>query len=120
MSASATRQQFPSSAFSRRDFILQSGVSLMAGGLSLASGCSTLSDAGYAQPPMVGSQLHGWSQYYDRAGKKLGEHMDEALSAIRDCGYDYAEGSLDINHPENNAQFAERCKAKGLRPVSFF
>src|SRR5262245_18504701 len=115
MNPSATRsEQFPSSVLSRRAFIL------MAGGLSLTSGCSTLSDAGYAQRPMVGSQLYGWSQYYDRDGKKIGEHVDEVLSAIRDCGYDYAEGTLDINRPENNGQFAERCKANGLRPVSFY
>src|SRR5207244_429177 len=116
---SATRSsQFPS--VSRRDFILQSGAALMAGGLSLASGCSTLSRPGYTQQPLVGSQLNGWAQYYDRAGKKLSEHIDEVLSAIRDCGYDYAESTLDSARPENNASFADRCKAKGLRPVSFY
>jgi inosose dehydratase len=71
-------------------------------------------------PPLVGSQLYGWGQYYDREGKRLDEHMDEALSAIRDAGYDYAEGFLDVGTPENNAKFAERLRKKGLRPVSLY
>lgn len=118
--AAPSSPHVPSSTLSRRDFILQSSPALLAGGLSLASGCSTLSLPGYSQPPLVGSQLYGWGQYYDRAGKKLSEHTDEVLSAIRDCGYDYAETTLDIDRPENNAQFAERCQVKGLRPVSFY
>jgi len=70
--------------------------------------------------PLVGSQLYGWGQYYERDGKKFNDHIDEVLSAIRDCGYDYAEGSLDVGTPENNAKFAERLRAKGLKPVSLY
>ena len=51
---------------------------------------------------LVGTQLYGWGQYYERAGKKLYEHLDEVFSAIKDAGYDYAEGSLDVNRPESN------------------
>jgi inosose dehydratase len=69
---------------------------------------------------LVGSQLYGWGQYYQRMNKNLGDHLDEAFSALRDCGYDYAEGSLDAEHPENNTHFADRLRAKGMRPVSLY
>jgi inosose dehydratase len=69
--------------------------------------------------PLVGSQLYGWDQYYQREGKKLEEHLDEVLSALRDAGYDYAEHGLSAS-AEGNARFAERLKAKGLRPVCLY
>jgi inosose dehydratase len=72
------------------------------------------------KPPLVGTQLYGWGQYYDREGKKLFDHLDEALSAIRDCGYHYAEGWLDVGTPENNGKFADKLRAKGLKPVSLY
>jgi inosose dehydratase len=72
------------------------------------------------KPPLVGSQLYGWGQYYDRDGKKLAEHQDEVLSALRDAGYDYAEGSLDVTTPDNNAKFADRLRKRGLKPVSLY
>ena len=68
----------------------------------------------------VGSQLYGWGQYYERMGKEFDSHLDEVLSALRDAGYDYAEGSLDVQTPEKNVRFAERLRAKGLKPVSFY
>ncbi len=71
-------------------------------------------------PPMVGSQLYGWGQYYDRAKGKLAEHLDEVFAAMKDSGYDYAEGSLDVAVPENNAKLAERLKKNGLHPVSLY
>jgi inosose dehydratase len=69
--------------------------------------------------PLVGSQLYGWGQYFQREGKSLEAEMDGALSALRDAGYDYAEHSMSAN-PERNMQFAERLKSKGLRPVSLY
>jgi inosose dehydratase len=69
--------------------------------------------------PLVGSQLYGWGQYYQREGKKLETHLDEVLSALRDAGYDYAEHNLS-SQAEGNAKFAERLKAKGLRPVCLY
>lgn len=71
-------------------------------------------------PPLVGSQLYGWSQYYEREGKVLSAHLDDVLSALRDSGYDYAEGTLDTTNPDQNARFAERLAAKGLKPVSLY
>ena len=72
----------------------------------------------YAIP--VGSNIFGWSQYYQRMNKNVNDNLDDVLSALRDAGYDYLEGSIDASHPENNAQFAERMRAKGLRPVAIY
>ncbi len=71
-------------------------------------------------PPLVGSQLYGWGQYYDRSGKKLSEHLDETFRALRGLGYDYAEATLDVVNPDNNARLAERMSKAGLKPVSFY
>ncbi|HEY1173222.1 MAG TPA: sugar phosphate isomerase/epimerase [Verrucomicrobiae bacterium] len=70
--------------------------------------------------PLVGTQLYGWGQYYQRDGKKPAEHTEEILSAVRDCGYDYAETSLDSAQPENNQKLADQMKAKGLKPFSLY
>lgn len=72
------------------------------------------------KPPLVGSQLYGWGQFCQREGKDLNAHLDDVLSALRDAGYDYAEGNLDVANPENNAKFAERLRKRGLRPVSLY
>jgi len=42
------------------------------------------------------------------------------MSALRDCGYDYLEGFMNVAQPEENAQFAEQLRAKGLQPVSMY
>lgn len=81
-------------------------------------GCQSLGVS--AHRPLVGTQLYGWGQYYDRAGKNLDQHMEEALGLIRDGGFDYAEGSLDVAHPENHAKFAARLQKASLRPVSLY
>ena len=55
------------------------------------------------------------------AGRRnVDAHLDEVFSALRDAGYDYAEGSLDVATPENNARLAERLRSRGLRPVSLY
>src|SRR4030095_8845777 len=95
-------------SFSRRSF-LQTSAGMLAG-VALS-----------AEPakPLVGSQLYGWGQYYQREGKNLGERLDEVFSALRDAGYDYAEHGLSSD-PEANFKLGERMKDKGLRPVSFY
>jgi sugar phosphate isomerase/epimerase len=70
--------------------------------------------------PRVGSQLYGWGQYYQRDGKNLNDHLDEVFAALRDAGYDYAEGFLDATNPEANLKFAERLRARGLAPVALY
>ena len=70
--------------------------------------------------PMIGSQLYGWGQYYSRAGKNAYKNLDEIFSALRDSGYNYAEGNLDAGTPEKNAEFADKLRKKGLQPVSLY
>lgn len=97
---------------SRRQF----GLQLAAGSLAAAA-----SAAPARRPkPVVGSQLYGWGQYYDREGRDLQKNLDEVFKALKDSGYDYAEGSLDAHTPDNNARFADRLRRAGLRPVSLY
>ena len=95
--------------FTRRTFLHTTAAALAARSFAAES----------APQPLVGSQLYGWGQYYQREGKKLGEHMDDVLSALRDAGYDYAEHSLS-GSPEANVKFGEQLRARGLKPVSFY
>jgi inosose dehydratase len=67
---------------------------------------------------LVGSNVYGWTQYAERDKKKF--DVDEVLSALRDTGYDYLESWMDVNEPEANATFAEKVRAKGLKPVSLY
>ena len=99
------------SMWSRREFLGASSWA-MAG---VALGAAETKTAG-----VVGSQLYGWGQYYQREGKDMNAHLDEVFSGLRDAGYDYAEGNLDSVHPEKNAEFASKLRAKGLRPVSLY
>jgi inosose dehydratase len=112
-------------ALSRRHFLKLTGATV--GGSALASLLpagrllsAPAPGAADREEPVVGSQLYGWGQYYQRMGKDLNDHLDEVLAAIRDCGYDYAEGSLDVEQPENSRRFADQLRAKGLRPVSIY
>lgn len=97
----------------RREFLTRSTALAALTALPHFSAASTTS-------PLVGTQLYGWGQYYQRDGKQLAEHLDEILSAVRDCGYDYAETSLDSAQPDNNHKLADRMKSKGLKPVSLY
>jgi sugar phosphate isomerase/epimerase len=69
---------------------------------------------------LVGTQLYGWTQYYQRAERDFAAHLDEVLNACRDCGYDYVEGFLNADNPAANADFAERLLKHQLRPVSLY
>ena len=68
--------------------------------------------------PLVGSQLYGWGQYYERNKKALDQH--EVFAALKQAGYDYAEGSLDVQDHGANAKFSERLRQHGLVPVSLY
>ena len=66
--------------------------------------------------PVVGSQLYGWGQYYDRDGRSMDQHLPEVLKALKDSGYDYAEASLDTHTFDNNRRFTvELAIEKGTR-----
>lgn len=67
---------------------------------------------------LIGSQMYGWGQYYEREKKAF--NTGEILSALRDAGYDYAEGSFGAPNFEAAAKFAEELRAKGLKPVSMY
>ena len=106
-------------AANRREF-----VKTVAAALGAAVGLPWSVRAASPEPKpagaLVGSQLYGWGQYYQREGKSLNDHLDEVFSALRDAGYDYAEGSVAAANPEANLQFAERSRAKGLKPVALY
>jgi len=100
----------------RRKFLHASAA---AGAAAIVQGApARAEDAAPLPKPRVGSQLYGWTQYYDRDKKKF--DPVEVMSALRDAGYDYAEGSLDTGTPANNAQLAETMKGKGLVPVCLY
>jgi inosose dehydratase len=67
---------------------------------------------------LVGSNVYGWTQYAQREKRKF--DIEEVISALRDTGYDYLESFMTVDHPEENAHFAEQLKAKGLQPVSLY
>jgi inosose dehydratase len=102
------------SPLNRRSFLKSAGTALLA--------CAAAKTRISAEEPKipVGSNIYGWSQYYQRDGKNVNEHLDEVLSALRDAGYDYLEAFMDVNRPENNARLAERMRAKGLRPICLY
>jgi inosose dehydratase len=108
---------------SRREFIRRAGATLLfAGAGSAAQFVLPLQAADETPGPkpvaLVGSNIYGWGQYYERDKKKL--DVAEVLSALRDTGYDYLERNLDLEQPDNNARFAEEMIAKGLKPVSLY
>jgi inosose dehydratase len=103
----------------RRQFLSRAGT--LAAAIAARNAPSAAAES-VSQPalPLVGSQLYGWGQYYERDKKDFSARIGEVLSAIRDCGCDYAEGSMDVWQVENNARFAEQLKQKGLKPVSLY
>ncbi|HUS35728.1 MAG TPA: hypothetical protein VM680_10285, partial [Verrucomicrobiae bacterium] len=86
---------------------------------ALAAVAAQLSRAAEAKPMLIGSQLYGWGQYYARDKKPF--NVDEALSALRDMGYDYAEHSTDPNNlAQASASLGEKLRAKGLKTISMY
>ena len=105
-----------SDKLTRRNFLERTAVTTAA----LATTPTILVGADAPTKLLIGSQLYGWGQYYEREGKNVYERVDEVLSALRDAGYDYAEASVDLGKPENNAAFAEKLRKKGMQPVSLY
>ncbi|MFO1501160.1 MAG: sugar phosphate isomerase/epimerase [Verrucomicrobiota bacterium] len=108
-----------SSLLSRRHFVRVLALSAGAGVAQALRSPAAPAPASPGKIP-VGSNIYGWGQYYQREGKKIEDHLDDVLSALRDAGYDYLEGFVDVNTPENNARFAEKLRLKGLRPVCLY
>jgi inosose dehydratase len=109
-----------SNGLNRREFIRRTGSAALLGALSTAPFGAPAAPQEPASKILVGSQLYGWGQYYQRMKKDLSANMDEVLSALRDSGYDYAEGNMDAGNPENNLKFAAQLKAHGLKPVCLY
>lgn len=109
---------------SRREFLCRASASACAGALAAAKSLPQpllAAQKREARPKvMIGSGMYGWGQYYRRDKKNIADHMDEALAAIRDCGYEFAEGFVDVKVPDNNGKFADQMKAKGLKPVCIY
>jgi inosose dehydratase len=109
---------------SRREFVSLAGQATALGALALSAAplarnvrAADRSGAALEQA-VVGSNIYGWSQYAQRDKKPL--DVGEVISALRDCGYDYLENTMDVGTPENNAKFADQLKEKGLQPVSLY
>jgi inosose dehydratase len=114
------RSSYPTS---RREFIRQSGSALALATLASPTLSSQRLHAAEtpSSPPekgLVGSNIYGWGQYAQRENRNL--DVGEVISALRDAGYDYLENFMDLGRPENNAQFADQLRAKGLQPVSLY
>ncbi len=110
---------FSDGLLDRRKFLLQvAGTSTLAAASSLV-GCTSTSTSKPAKP-LVGTQLYGWGQYYDRDKKNLTANLPEALSAMRDCGFDYAEGWFDAARPENMQRFADQLRERGMCALSLY
>ncbi len=105
---------------SRREFIKQVGSAMAMGAVMspLTRSIAAESPPAAGQKTLVGSNIYGWGQYAQRDKKKL--DPEDVMSALRDAGYDYLEGFVNVVKPDETAKFAEQSKAKGLRPVSIY
>lgn len=103
---------------SRRRFIRNAGAAALA--FCAPAARSLAGKESPAEKIPVGSNIYGWGQYYKKMNKNVQDNLGEVLSALRDAGYDYLEGFLDVKEPANNAAFAEQMRAKGLRPVCLY
>ena len=105
---------------SRRQFLREAltGAAVLAVTPLVGLAATESAAAAPVKKTLVGSNVYGWGQYAERDHKPL--NLDEVLSALRDTGYDYLEYYLNVNAPDENGAFAERLRAKGLRPVSLY
>lgn len=97
----------------RRKFLFRTGTLLAASHAALSSAGEANSNP--VPKPLVGSGFYGWTQYYQRDGKDPNQYLDEIFAAVRDSGFDFVEGFIDVAQPEKNLRLAERMRAKGLK-----
>lgn len=107
------RNGFPTT---RREFLQRAGLLGAASASGLLHGCGC-SGKGRAET-LVGSNAFGWTQYAKRDKRPF--DISGTMSALRDCGYDYLEPSVDLARPDGIAELAEQMKARGLKPVSVY
>jgi inosose dehydratase len=104
----------------RREFIraLAAAAALSCAGGPLFSEIKAAETPSVTKKTLVGSNVYGWTQYAQRDKKEF--NVEDVISALRDTGYDYLESWMNLDHPEENARFAEQLRAKGLQPVSLY
>ncbi len=103
----------PAPLLSRRQFIERTASAALLGGAAMMSSCEQ------GKPKsLVGSNSYGWTQYARRDKKPF--DIGEAMSALRDLGYDYIETGMDFAHPDSVAKLADQMKSKGLKPASLY
>ena len=105
---------------SRRDFLCQTAAAAAVGILAPGGWLPPAQAAETSGPKktLVGSNVYGWTQYAARDKKPF--DLEGVLSALRDSGYDYLENFMDSNNPDSVLKYADRCRAKGLVPVSLY
>lgn len=110
------RAQHHLAPLSRRSFIRRASSAVALAGL--VSPAELLHAAPAGDKALVGSNVYGWTQYAQRDKKPF--NVEDVLSALRDCGYDYLENFMDVGRPETIAKFADQLKARGMKPVSLY
>jgi inosose dehydratase len=105
--------QTGSRPLSRRGFIGAAGALL---GAAALGGCATVSRR--KDTALVGSNIYGWGQYARRENRPL--DPPAVMDALKASGYDYLEGFLNLDKPEENALFANQLREHGLQPVSLY
>jgi sugar phosphate isomerase/epimerase len=105
---------------SRREFLHRTGAAAALGAATALLPRSLLAATTPPAPPpsLVGSNVVAWMHYAEREKRTL--DLAEVMTALRDCGYDYLEGRMNVEQPEENARFAGRMHAHGLRPFSIY
>lgn len=105
---------------SRRRFLRQAGAAATFGAAIALLPRSLLAAPAPAPlpPSLVGSNVVAWMHYAERERRPLG--LGEAMAALRDCGYDFLEGRMNVDQPEENARFADQLRAHGLRTFSIY
>ena len=110
------------SGMSRRSFLAGASTTIVAGSIGGAALLTRAADSANANngpaKAYVGSNVYGWTQYYQRDKKPF--DLPAVLGDLHELGYDYLEGNLDSNQPENNAKLAAEMKSKGLIPLTLY
>ncbi len=105
---------------SRREFIRRAGAAFILGSC-LPSRLALAGDPAPAVPatkPLVGCNLYVWTQYAQREKKPV--DLEAVMKSLHDSGYDYLEGFLKLDQPEETVKFAELSRKHGLQPVSLY
>lgn len=105
---------------SRREFLQRTGAAAALGAVTALLPRSLLAATAPPAPPpsLVGSNVVAWMHYAKREKRTL--DLAEVMTALRDCDYDYLEGRMNVEQPEENARFADQMRTHGLRPFSIY